>query len=109
MSKEFKPPLRSVNLEKKAAGATQLPNVIKVGMLVLFETSMSITTGWVIQNSLSPGGQTASYLIVPWIFDPRGSGIRANEPKHGESVYTYQHPLRIDHSQVLAVLEPQLP
>lgn len=106
MAKEFKPPAKASTLEKHAKAAdVKLPPVIRVGTLVLFETEDTIETGWIVQNSMSAGGQTSSYLVVPYRYEGRGMPIPA---KDGH-VYAYEPPIRIDHSQVLATLEPELP
>jgi hypothetical protein len=82
--------------------ATPLPSVFKMGSLVRYwpdgDTPGCTCTGWIIQTPLSPGGQTNSYLLIPF---PSFTAVICG------SVYTV--PIRIDRDQVIEVLEPELP
>lgn len=81
---------------------TPLPPVVRVGSLVRYwpdgDAPGSTHSGWVIQTPMMPGGQTNSYLVVPFV---TLEGVHQGTP--------YAVPARIDREQIIEILEPELP
>jgi len=135
MSKSSKPNKKKAgdNIHVPARESTMIhppsdvPAVVPLGKLVIIDTGfsgdMARCTGWIIQNPMSPGGQTDSYLVIPYHLpsvseryddeedfegiddDPNHAELEV--PPHGTACYT--PPFRIDQSQIIAVLDPPLP
>lgn len=86
---------------------TDVPPVVPVGHLVQFTDRTGehdYLTGWVVQNPMSPGGQTNSYLIIP-IFYPGLENTGDQEgfvPDPQGIMNMYANPFRISQSEIVA-------